>query len=229
MPPTLSEIVIRLLVAFGAGFLVGWEREAHGRPAGLRTNILACVASATAMCLSELLMHETSAASIAGGIRADPARLGAGVLTGIGFLGAGTIIRHEQFIRGVTTAATLWLITILGLAFGSGHFALGTMGLALALPTLHLLPMLERRIAGNWYGTLTITGDLDALRQTEIQRLLQDHEVTVRTVQLIKDLEQRRMTLIFGIKCHRPDRLELPRQLVDAVAAHGGVRQVKWD
>jgi putative Mg2+ transporter-C (MgtC) family protein len=229
MPPTLSEIGIRLLVAFGAGFLVGWEREAHGRPAGLRTNILACVASATAMCLSELLMHETSPGSIAAGIRADPARLGAGILTGIGFLGAGTIIRHEQFIRGVTTAATLWLVTILGLAFGSGHFALGTMGLGLALPTLYVLPMLERHIAGNWYGTLTITGELDALREPELQKLLQEHGASVRNVHLAKDVEHRVTTLSFELKCTRPERLELPRQLVDAVAEHSGVRHVKWE
>src|SRR5579859_3106208 len=128
-PITLPEMCLRVGLAFIAGFAVGWERESHGRPAGLRTNILACVAAAVAMIVSEILFLESAAATPTGSVRADPARLGAGVLTGIGFLGAGTIMRHENFVRGVTTAATLWVATVLGLAFGSGMFALGGLGL----------------------------------------------------------------------------------------------------
>src|SRR5438874_967575 len=121
-------MALRLSLAFAAGFIVGWERESHGRPAGLRTNILACVAAAVAMVLSEVLFIQ-SAAAATGSWRPDPARLGAGILTGIGFLGAGTILRHANVIRGVTTAASLWFVTVLGLAFGSGQIALGLIGL----------------------------------------------------------------------------------------------------
>src|SRR5437762_240743 len=118
---TLWEMFLRLLMAFAAGFVVGWERESHGRPAGLRTNILACVAAALAMVVSEVLFAQGAAITATGAWRPDPARLGAGILTGIGFLGAGTILRHANMIRGVTTAATLWFVTVLGLAFGSGE------------------------------------------------------------------------------------------------------------
>jgi putative Mg2+ transporter-C (MgtC) family protein len=121
---TFQEVLLRVLLAFVAGIALGWERETHGRPAGLRTNILACVASAVAMILSERLFIESAAATPTGSVRADPALLGAGILTGIGFLGGGTILRHENFVHGVTTAATLWLGTVLGLAFGSGLFLL---------------------------------------------------------------------------------------------------------
>src|ERR1043166_7903677 len=93
------DILFRVLLACFAGLLVGWERESHGRPAGLRTNILACVASAIGMIISEILLPRAAAAGLAASVRADPARLGAGILTGIGFLGAGTIIRHESFVR----------------------------------------------------------------------------------------------------------------------------------
>src|SRR5437879_4208275 len=122
-PLSFPEMVLRLLMAFLAGFVVGWERESHGRPAGLRTTILACVASALAMILSEVLFTQSAALMGSGSWRPDPARLGAGILTGIGFLGAGTILRHANIIVGVTTAATLWFVTVLGLAFGSGQYA----------------------------------------------------------------------------------------------------------
>src|SRR5438552_15628913 len=146
--PSLSlwQMFLRLLLAFIAGFIVGWERESHGRPAGLRTNILACVASALAMVVSEVLFAQSAAATATGSWRPDPARLGAGILTGIGFLGAGTILRHANVIRGVTTAASLWFVTVLGLAFGSGQFALGFIGTGVALVTLFVLPPFEKHI-----------------------------------------------------------------------------------
>src|SRR2546423_3243772 len=143
---TLWEMFLRLLMAFLAGFLVGWERESHGRPAGLRTNILACVAAALAMVVSEVLFAQSATATATGSWRPDPARLGAGILTGIGFLGAGTILRHDNLIRGVTTAASLWFVTVLGLAFGSGLFVPGVIGLAIALMTLLSLPLVEKHI-----------------------------------------------------------------------------------
>jgi len=111
---------LRVGLTFVTGFIVGWERESHGRPAGLRTNILACVAAAVSMIISEILFVQSAVITPTGSVRSDPARLGAGILTGIGFLGAGTILRHENFVRGITTAATLWLVTVLGPAFGSG-------------------------------------------------------------------------------------------------------------
>src|SRR3954447_26802595 len=118
-PLSISEMGLRLTAAFLTGFIVGWERQTRGRPAGLRTTILTCVASTVAMILSEILFVESSAATATGSWRPDPARLAAGILTGIGFLGAGTILRHENVIRGVTTAATLWIVAVLGLAFGA--------------------------------------------------------------------------------------------------------------
>src|SRR5262245_27600981 len=141
-----SEMLLRLGMAFLAGLIVGWEREKHGRPAGLRTNILACLASAVAMVLSEVLFSRSAALGPTVSWRPDPARLGAGILTGIGFLGAGTILRHENVIWGITTAASLWLVTVLGLTFGSGEFVLGLFGLGLAMIILYVLPLFEKHI-----------------------------------------------------------------------------------
>src|SRR5256885_12497249 len=106
------DLVLRIGAAFIASFIIGWERQSHGRPAGMRTTILACVAAAVAMMISELLFVQSAAMPGLGSWRPDPARLGAGILTGIGFLGGGAILKHHDFVLGVTTAATLWFTKI---------------------------------------------------------------------------------------------------------------------
>src|SRR4051812_13038964 len=105
--PTL-DMLPRLGAALGASATIGFERESHGRAAGLRTTVLVGVRAAGAMALSEA-PYEVVAPAGTGTWRPDPMRLSAGVLTGIGFLGAGTIIKEGNMVRGVTTAATLWL------------------------------------------------------------------------------------------------------------------------
>src|SRR2546430_6684421 len=146
------DIFLRVLMAFLAGLVVGWERESPGRPAGLRTPILACVAAAVAMIISEVLFAESAAAQPPISWRPDPARLGAGILTGIGFLGAGTILRHANAVRGITTAASLWFVTVLGLAFGSGQFVLGLLVTALALLTLVVLRLFDKYVRSDAYA-----------------------------------------------------------------------------
>src|SRR5260370_7245464 len=108
---TVWQMFLRLLLAFIAGFIVGWERESHGRPAGLRTNILACVASALAMVVSEVLFAQSAAATATGSWRPDPARLGAGILTGIGFLGPGPILPPDNLLLALTPPARLCFVT----------------------------------------------------------------------------------------------------------------------
>src|SRR3954467_13173280 len=114
-----DDILLRLGAAFLASFIIGWERQSHGRPAGLRTTILSCVAAAVAMVISELVFVQAGAMPGVSSWRPDPARLGAGILTGIGFLGGGAILKHSDYVLGVTTAATLWFTTVVGLAFGA--------------------------------------------------------------------------------------------------------------
>ena len=106
------EIVLRLVLAVVLSGIIGFERELHGRPAGLRTHILVCVGAALVMLIS-----------IDGfGGSGDPARLAAQVVSGIGFLGAGAILRDGGDIKGITTAATLWIVGMIGLACGNGYY-----------------------------------------------------------------------------------------------------------
>src|SRR5438445_1527727 len=168
------NILLRIGAAFLGSLIIGWERQSHGRPAGMRTTILACVAAAVAMIISEKMFVETvSAMPSLGTWRPDPARLGAGILTGIGFLGGGAILKHHDFVLGVTTAASLWFTTVIGLAFGSGLFALGWIGVLVALVVLYLLPAVEKYIKTDAYATLKITARPGSLTLEEVQTRLE--------------------------------------------------------
>ncbi|MBX6377297.1 MAG: MgtC/SapB family protein [Clostridia bacterium] len=133
------ETVLRILAAACAGGLLGLERESHQRPAGLRTHTLVCVGSALLMIVSVDV-----AARSAG--PADPARIAAQVVSGIGFLGAGTILREGPSVRGLTTAASLWVAAALGLALGGGYYLVAGVSTVVSLATLTVLSRLERAL-----------------------------------------------------------------------------------
>ena len=127
-----ADIVLRLLLAAGLGAAIGVERELRQKPAGLRTNILIAVGSAL-----------LTMASIEIGRGGTPDRIAAQIVTGIGFLGGGAILRSGNTVRGMTTAATIWVNAAIGLAAGAGLFAMATMTAAITLLVLALLPPVE--------------------------------------------------------------------------------------
>jgi putative Mg2+ transporter-C (MgtC) family protein len=135
-----GDYLLRLLVAVVVGGLIGIEREYKGKPAGMRTNILMCLGSALIMILSIEVAREA-------GPPADPGRIAAQVVTGVGFLGAGTIIRSRVSVAGLTTAATVWFVAALGLAIGAGRFVIAGAGTALMIITLTALTGVEHRMA----------------------------------------------------------------------------------
>ncbi len=121
----------KLLLAAFLGGLIGYQRENSHRPAGLRTHILVCVGSALVMITSEYIFQVYQ-----GTATLDPARLGAQVISGIGFLGAGTILRDGSTIKGLTTAAGLWAVACVGIAIGIGFYLGGIFAAALVYITL---------------------------------------------------------------------------------------------
>ncbi len=129
------QVASRLFLAAVLGGVIGFERQKHNkRIAGLRTHILVTVGSALIMLVS-LYIFET----YAGRANVDPSRIAAGVVTGIGFLGAGTIIRSGENVQGLTTAASLWTVSGIGLAVGCGFYIAGCTASIIALATLYLL------------------------------------------------------------------------------------------
>lgn len=149
------ELLAQILVAAAVGGAIGLERELRGRAAGLRTHILVCVGAAVVMMLAGAL-------DLADG----PGRVLAGIVTGVGFLGAGAIIRTRDIVRGVTTAACIWLVAALGAAVGQGLYVLAVSGAVVAMVVLVALNRVERIIPGYSYHTVAIGG-----RGAEAQRL----------------------------------------------------------
>jgi putative Mg2+ transporter-C (MgtC) family protein len=141
------DVIFRLILAVLLSGLIGLERETHGREAGLRTHILVGLGATLIMLTSIYLAHQHGV-----GNPADPGRVAAGVVTGIGFIGAGTIIRFKASVKGLTTAASLWASAGIGLAIGCGFYlgALVTAGLILFV--LVFLGRLERFITRSGGG-----------------------------------------------------------------------------
>ena len=127
------ELAGRLLLATFLGGVIGWEREHAHRPAGLRTNMLVALGSALFTILS----------FTAFGSQADPSRVAAQIITGIGFLGAGTLMRTGEWVRGLTTAAGLWTVAAIGMAVGAGQYELAIATTAIALIILVVVRLFE--------------------------------------------------------------------------------------
>jgi putative Mg2+ transporter-C (MgtC) family protein len=134
-----ADIVLRLGVALAAGVAIGFERSFHGRPAGMRTHALVCLASALLMLLT--VYQAQWFPSQAETVRIDPTRMAQGVMTGIGFLGAGVIIKDGVAVRGLTTAASIWITSAIGILAGAGFFF---PLLLVTLSTLFALSVLRR-------------------------------------------------------------------------------------
>ncbi len=159
--PDLPELLIRLGCAWGVGALIGLERTFRGRPAGFRTHALVCLASALLMLLGvqpQAWLEDADAA-----LRTDPTRVAQGIMTGVGFIGAGVIFREGLTVRGLTTAASLWITAVLGLLYGAGYFEPAVIVSLLTLATLSAFHWIEKRVPAWHYAQLTVRYDTAAV------------------------------------------------------------------
>ena len=150
--------LLRLLAAIVAGAVVGFEREMHDKPAGFRTNILICFGAALFTVMS---MHFGEATG------ADGSRIAAQIVTGVGFLGAGTIIHFQANVLGLTTAATIWAVASVGMAFGAGEYVIGSIATLMTAGVLLGLSYVEEQIA-SWRLPATFKNHAD--RRLRIRR-----------------------------------------------------------
>lgn len=162
IPEETITHIARLLLAAFLGGLIGFERDVHGRPAGLRTNLLVSMGSAIFVILSEYI--SLAGPPIGEGMVStnDPARIAAQVVTGIGFLGAGAIIKEGLTIRGLTTAACLWIVAGIGMAAGAGYYSVAIAATFISLASLIGLSYFEKFYPKDSYRKLTITTTSDA-------------------------------------------------------------------
>jgi putative Mg2+ transporter-C (MgtC) family protein len=157
---TSNEIIIRLLLGTLFGGIIGFEIQVHGRPAGFRTHILVCIAAVLIMLVSEYYQYLSSIDPSY--IRIDPGRIAAGALAGVGFIGAGVVLKAGLSIQGLTTAACIWVVSAIGLAIGSGLYLAGAVTFVITIFSLASLRSVERRMPKLTHRFLTITADLDA-------------------------------------------------------------------
>jgi putative Mg2+ transporter-C (MgtC) family protein len=151
-----AEYAVRLLLAMVAGGLVGIERELRGRQAGFRTNILVCVGSCLVMIVSISFASRQWPHEPGVNVNIDPARIAYGVMTGIGFLGAGTIVKHRVSVRGLTTAAAMWCVAAVGMAAGFGLYTLTLIATVLIVTALWVLDYFESAVPKWRYRTVVV-------------------------------------------------------------------------
>ena len=161
----MNDWMLRLVAAIAAGAVVGFERELHDKPAGLRTNILICFGAALFTIMSLAMVGEQYS---------DRTRIAAGVVTGVGFLGAGTIVHFKGTVLGLTTAATIWAVASVGVAFGAGEYLIGATATVLIAGVLLGLAHAEGWIA-SWRITTRFKIKLDAsLKSADVVRRIVD-------------------------------------------------------
>jgi putative Mg2+ transporter-C (MgtC) family protein len=141
---TDKDIIISILLALIIGGVIGFERETHKRAAGLRTHILVCIGAAL-ITLTSIYIAERYGGTFQ---NCDPSRVAAGIVTGIGFLGAGTIIRERASVQGLTTAASLWGVAGIGMALGCGFYKAAIFSAAVIFLTLLALGLFTRKYMG---------------------------------------------------------------------------------
>jgi putative Mg2+ transporter-C (MgtC) family protein len=222
-----ATIIIRLLLAILLGGAIGLERESRGRPAGLRTHILVCLGATIIMLASQSMALLSQSLSPAARVQVDPGRIAAGIVTGIGFLGAGAIIRIGDLVRGLTTAGCIWFVAALGIVVGEGLYSLGILATAFALIVLLALSHLERRIEPVVYRSILVLGQLQQAEAIErdTQALLEQQRIELQDVsrrRLI--LSEGRVELTFKIRARQ--RL-LRGEVFRAIAGLLGVVEVQ--
>jgi putative Mg2+ transporter-C (MgtC) family protein len=171
-------ITAHLLGAAVAGGVIGLERSYHGRPAGFRTHTLVCVASSLLMLV--MLFQSRWLGATAGVIQTDPTRMAQGIMTGIGFLGAGVIFKEGLSVRGLTTAASIWITSAIGILFGIGFYFPAIVATVLTLGVLSVFRRIEAGLPSHSYAHYYIRFDrYDAMSEDQVRALLARHGFTV--------------------------------------------------
>jgi putative Mg2+ transporter-C (MgtC) family protein len=176
--PTWQDIALRLALAVVAGVVVGFNREERSQAAGLRTTVLVCLAACLAMVLANELL-DTTGKDQSKFAQIDVLRLPLGILSGIGFIGAGAIIKRGDVVLGVATAATMWFMTVVGLCFGAGQLALGGAATALAFVLLWGLRWIDLTMPRKFRAGLTVNAQREGLAEADLRRAIEasGHEI----------------------------------------------------
>ena len=224
MPLTASwgDISVRLALTFVAGGLIGLNREERGHAAGLRTTLLVSLAACVAMLQVNALLPLAGKPQNGFSVM-DLMRLPLGILTGVGFIGGGAILKRGSLVIGVTTAATLWMATVIGLCFGGDQLMLGAVATAITLFVLWGMKAIDDRLPKVSEGTLEVTAEAGTDAQVTADAI-GAVEVTVSEQRWLP--EQGRQVTAYGVRYHRDDDRLLAA--LERIAARPGVLATCW-
>ena len=218
-----AEFLGRLVLAALLGGAVGLEREVHGRPAGIRTYLILSLGTALLMVLSEYLLVAYHGKYPGLAPQGDPGRIAGQAITGIGFLGAGVIIRYKDTIRGLTTAACVWLVCSVGLAVGAGFYVVGVGVTLLTLVALIGLKAMEHRMKKDWFEELgVVSADLPG-QVTRMEDLIVQHGFEVISFGLKRDAEKQELEATFQLKVRA---VQPQREILQDLLGLAGVKAV---
>jgi putative Mg2+ transporter-C (MgtC) family protein len=212
MDPVYVEIALRLLLALICGGVVGLERSYHGRPAGFRTHALVCLSTSLLMLIT-VYEGRWFPELAQGRVAIDPTRMAQGIMTGIGFLGAGAIMKDGLSVRGLTTAASIWITAAIGVLLGIGFYFPAALALALTVGTLSLFRWIESRLPAQFFAHFDIRFRRNgAPTEDELRQLIGAQGFAIANFSYRMDTEsmQYRMSV-------RARRIVQARALVDAV------------
>lgn len=209
-----ADVTLKMLIAVLFSGLIGWEREAKDQPAGLRTHIILCIGSTMMTIVSIRVVQDL------GGV--EPTRIMAQIVSGIGFLGAGAIIRLGMTVRGLTTATTLWAIAGVGMAIGAGYYLPAFIGVISMYAVLHYLENLAVRIQSGRDMHLSVVTDAEPGRVGAIEDLVTDMGIKVRSLRA--HTHPRRGTMEVEGLLKLPANVE-PGPVVEQLLELDGVRE----
>ncbi len=215
------EIFIRLILAAFLGALIGLDRERQNQPAGLRTHIILVTGSALAMTLSINLSMQFKALATNG----DPSRLAAQVLSGIGFLGAGAILRYGNNIKGLTTATSLWTMAVVGLAVGAGYLWVGIGTTVFLLTALTVLSRFEKnKLSVNVVRHIWLSCDFRPDLEPKLNGILAERTQSYTISRLERNLRKNRLRITVMIRLKKTENLT---PLVEQLALLKGVDGIR--
>jgi putative Mg2+ transporter-C (MgtC) family protein len=216
LEPSSTDIALRLALTFAASAIIGFNRGARGHAAGFRTTILVGLAASVAMIQANILLPLSGKTPGSFAVM-DLMRLPLGILTGVGFIGGGTILKKGDLVTGVTTAATLWLVTVIGLCLGGGQLLLGTAATMLAVLTLWGLKWVDVKIPREHRARLVVSCVAQWNVVEEIPRLVAPmrYRAHFREQRHIRDSEH--TDYVFELCWRRPERASPPVELLEMI------------
>ncbi|HTJ58235.1 MAG TPA: MgtC/SapB family protein [Devosiaceae bacterium] len=227
LEPTLLDLTIRVVLTAIAAGVIGFERGERGRAAGPRTTLLVGLAACFSMILANLLL-DTRGKAADGFVNIDVMRLPLGILTGVGFIGGGVILRQGDRVVGVTTAASMWYVTVVGLCFGAGVIWAGVAAAVLGVATVQALGSFEARLSRDRYATLTIEWDRSMLDRASLEQLVLRPPFRLEDSSSEFQAEPYSGKLEFALRWRAPAGDHSIPPIVETLAATDGVRHVTW-